>query len=86
MAYLDPASNPGSNSQRFSVKNFKSFTSDKDQTFKTTSAPAATLGGTFSKRNHWTFQENKNKNKNKNKNQWFEIKWAALMAAWLYPT
>ena len=52
MAYLDPASNPGSNSQRFSVKNFKSFTSDKDQTFKTTSATAATLGGTFSKRNH----------------------------------
>ena len=37
---------------------------------------AASLGGTFSKRNHWTFQENKSKN------QWFEIKWAVL----LYPT
>ena len=41
------------------------------------SATAATLGGTFSKRNHETFQENKNKN------QWFEIKWVVLMAAYL---
>jgi hypothetical protein len=35
MAYLDPASNPGSKPQRFSVKNCKSSTSDKLQTFKT---------------------------------------------------
>ena len=37
------------------------------------SAIAATLGGSFSKRNHATFQENKSKN------QWFEIKWDVLM-------
>ena len=41
---------------------------------------AATLGGAFGKRNHWTFHENKSKN------QWFEIKWAVLMAALLRPT
>ena len=35
MANLDPASNPGSKPQRFSVKNCKSFTSDKLQTFRT---------------------------------------------------
>jgi hypothetical protein len=35
MAYLDPASNPGSNPQRFSVKNCKSSTPDKLQTIKT---------------------------------------------------
>jgi hypothetical protein len=35
MAYLDPASNPGSKPQRFRVKNCKSSTSDKLQTFKT---------------------------------------------------
>ena len=35
MAYLDSASNPGSKPQRFNVKNFKSSTSDKLQTFKT---------------------------------------------------
>jgi hypothetical protein len=35
MAYLDPASTPGSKPQRFSVKNCKSSTSDKLQTFKT---------------------------------------------------
>ena len=72
MAYPDPASNPGSKPQRFSVKNYKSSTSDKLQTFKPifgfsckflaknsikndnlfSSATAATLGGTFSKRNH----------------------------------
>ena len=34
MAYLDSASNPGSKPQRFNVKNFKSSTSDKRQTFK----------------------------------------------------
>jgi hypothetical protein len=34
MAYLDPASNPGSKPQRFSVKNCKSSTPDKLQTFK----------------------------------------------------
>jgi len=34
MADLDPASNPGSKPQRFSVKNCKSSTSDKLQTFK----------------------------------------------------
>ena len=80
MAYLDPASNPGSKPQRFSVKNGKSSTSDKLQTFKTifgiscisgqklysndnlfSKATAATLGGTFSNRNHRTFQENKKK-------------------------
>ena len=44
------------------------------------SATGATLGGTFSKRNHATFQENKNRN------QWFEIEWTVLMAAWLDPT
>ena len=35
MAYLDPASNPGSKPQRFSVKNCKSSTPDKLQTFRT---------------------------------------------------
>ena len=35
MAYLDPASNPGSKPQRFSVKNCKSSTLDKLQTFRT---------------------------------------------------
>ena len=35
MAYVDPASNPGSKPQRFSVKNCKTSTSDKLQTFKT---------------------------------------------------
>jgi len=35
MAYLDPASNPGSKPQRFSVKNCKSSTPDKLQTIKT---------------------------------------------------
>ena len=35
MAYLDSASNPGSQPQRFSVKNCKSSTSDKLQTYKT---------------------------------------------------
>jgi hypothetical protein len=35
MAYLDPASNLGSNPQRFNVKNCKRSTSDKLQTFKT---------------------------------------------------
>ena len=35
MAYLDPASNPGSKPQRFSVKNCKNFTPDKLQTIKT---------------------------------------------------
>ena len=35
MAYLDPASNPGSKPQRFSVKNCKSSTPDKLQTFTT---------------------------------------------------
>jgi hypothetical protein len=35
MAYLDTASNPGSKPKRFSVKNCKSSTSDKLQTFKT---------------------------------------------------
>ena len=34
MANLDPASNPGSKPQRFSVKNCKSSNSDKLQTFK----------------------------------------------------
>ena len=34
MANLDPASNPGSKPQRFSVKTCKSSTSDKLQTFK----------------------------------------------------
>jgi hypothetical protein len=34
MANLDPASNPGSKPQRFSVKNCKSSTSDKLQIFK----------------------------------------------------
>ena len=34
MANLDPASNPGSTPQRFSVKTCKSSTSDKLQTFK----------------------------------------------------
>ena len=33
MANLDPASNPGSKPQRFSVKTCKSSTSDKLQTF-----------------------------------------------------
>ena len=32
MAYLDPASNPGSKPQRFSAKNCKSSTPDKLQT------------------------------------------------------
>ena len=87
MAYLDPASNPGSKPQRFSVKNCKTSTPDKVQRIKTIfgiscklptknsiylhektlfvlfpSATAAILGGTFSKRNHRTFQENKGKN------------------------
>ena len=35
MVYLDPASNPGLKTQRFSVKNCKSSTSDKLQTFRT---------------------------------------------------
>ena len=35
MAYLDPASNPGSKPQSFSVKNCKSSTPDKLQTIKT---------------------------------------------------
>ena len=35
MAYLDPASNPGSKPQRFSVKNCKSSTPDNLQTIKT---------------------------------------------------
>ena len=35
VAYLDPSSNPRSKPQRFSVKNCKSSTSDKLQTFKT---------------------------------------------------
>jgi hypothetical protein len=67
MAYLDPASNPGSKPQRFSVKNCKSSSSKKLQTFKTifgiscklltilrktSSATAATLGGNFIKKNH----------------------------------
>ena len=34
MAYLDPASNPWSKPQRFSVRNCKSSTPDKLQTFK----------------------------------------------------
>ena len=34
MANLDPASNPGSKPQRFSVKNCENSTSDKLQTFK----------------------------------------------------
>ena len=53
MAYLDPASNPESKSQGFSVKTCKSSTSDMLQNDKLfSSATAATLGGTFSKRNH----------------------------------
>ena len=40
MAYLDPASNPGSKPQRFGVTNCKSSTSDKLQTFRTIFAPA----------------------------------------------
>ena len=35
MAYLDPASNPGSKPQRLGATNGKSSTSDKLQTFKT---------------------------------------------------
>ena len=35
MAYLDPASNPGSKQQRFSVKKRKSSTPDKLQTIRT---------------------------------------------------
>ena len=35
MAYLDPASNPGSKPQRLGVTNCKSSTSDKLQTFRT---------------------------------------------------
>jgi hypothetical protein len=35
MAYLDPASNPGSKPKRFIVKNCKSSTPDKLQTIKT---------------------------------------------------
>ena len=35
MAYFDPASNPGSKPQRFSVKNWKNSTPDKLQTIKT---------------------------------------------------
>ena len=35
MAYLDPASNPGSKPQRLSAKNCKSSTSDKLETYKT---------------------------------------------------
>ena len=35
MPYLDPASDPGSTPQRFSVKNCKSSTSDKLQTLRT---------------------------------------------------
>ena len=35
MAYLDPASNPGSKPERFNVKNCKSSTPDKPQTIKT---------------------------------------------------
>ena len=34
MAYLDPASNPGSKSQRLGATNCKIFTSDKLQTFR----------------------------------------------------
>jgi hypothetical protein len=34
MAYLDPASNPESKPQSFSVQNCKSFTSDMLKTFK----------------------------------------------------
>ena len=34
LGYLDPASNPGSKPQRFSVKNIKSSTPDKLQTIK----------------------------------------------------
>ena len=58
MAYLDPASNPGSKTQRFSVKNCKSPTPDKLQRIKTifgisckllfSNVTAATLGGNFS--------------------------------------
>jgi hypothetical protein len=35
MAYLDPASNPGSEPPRLGATNFKSSTSDKLQTFRT---------------------------------------------------
>ena len=35
MAYLDPASNPGSKPQRLGATNCKSSTSDKLQTFRT---------------------------------------------------
>ena len=35
MAYLDPASNPGSKPQRLGATNFKSSNSDKLQTFRT---------------------------------------------------
>ena len=77
MAYLDPASNPGSKPQRFSAvleiakvplqisfKHSNPFLAFLVNFWSKTfsSATAATLGGTFSKRNQETFQENKNKN------------------------
>ena len=43
MAYLDPASNPGSKPQRLGATNFKSSTSDKLQTFRTISFIFATM-------------------------------------------
>ena len=97
MANLDPASNPGSKPQRFSVKNCKSSTSDKLQTFKTifgisckfldknsiqmitcSQVQQLQLFGVLSARE---ITEPFRKIKTR-----FEIKWAALMAAWLYPT
>jgi hypothetical protein len=57
MAYLDPAPNPGSKPQRFSVENCKSSTSDKLQTFK----PIFGISCKFLA-NHETFQENENRN------------------------
>ena len=43
IAYLDPASNPGSKPQRLGATNFKSSTSDKLQTFRTISFIFATM-------------------------------------------
>ena len=94
MAYIDPASNPGSKPQRLGATNCKS--SDELQTFGTIfgiSCKYQTKNylheitlfvlfwrGISCNRNHETFQENKEKN------QWFEIKCPVLMAEWLNPT
>ena len=100
MAYFDSPSNSGSKPQRFIVKNCKSSTPDKLQTFK----PICGISWKFlaQKLNLndnllWSAtaatlggtiskRNHANFQENKSKNQWFGIKWDVLMAAWLNPT